>query len=127
MQTAQSTGGIKETDRTLAFTKDEKRDVHRIICSVMLATEPCSTVHVVLHSSWKRYRSVFKLHSSFLKEKVTAQAVAADFTQQRHGLDPRPDHVGFVANRVTLGGVFLRAFQFSIVSIIPSYSILIQS
>jgi hypothetical protein len=44
----------------------------------------------------------FKLHSSLLEEKATAQTVASDLTSQRRGLDPRPDHVGYVADRVTL-------------------------
>jgi len=58
---------------------------------------------------------------------AATQAVAADLTPHRRGLDPRADHMGFVADRVTLGGVFLRALRFSIVNIMPPCSILTQS
>jgi hypothetical protein len=35
-----------------------------------------------------------------------AQAVISGFPLQQHRLEPRPDHVGFVAEKVTLGQIF---------------------
>jgi hypothetical protein len=38
--------------------------------------------------------------------RALSQAVSAGLSQRRHGLDPRPAHVGFVVDRVTLGPGF---------------------
>ena len=38
---------------------------------------------------------------------------------QRHQFNPRPMHLGFVADKVALGQVFLQVLGFSLVSIIP--------
>ena len=75
----------------------------------------------------KGYKVCFKLHSSFLEEKGLGSGGGRRPHTVEAGVGYHADHVRFVAHRVTMGRVFLRALRFSIVGVTAPSSILIKS